>query len=227
MEYDAMEKQYLAHSNWRAHIANYVELKRQRKSNNSIDHYCKQQKIDCEAFKAWLKHIEKEDKYVFHVSFATAYLNCAQRSLDLLKKHMKTSELCMPLIRDSIVAYAVPFSNNDGRLTNNKCRLHESFIPASLKVIHEKICHHRDKIVAHSDLAPRNPRVGTIGIQLKGAGYYWTDYQKLIPEFGKLIIAVQKNLNKYNQETFTPKKIYFQDPINSPKCADEDPGPPC
>jgi hypothetical protein len=47
----------------------------------------------------------------------------------------------------------------------------------------------------------------------------------LIPDFKKLILAVQKNLEKYNQETFTPKEIYFQDSINSPKCADEDPGP--
>ena len=141
---------------------------------------------------------------------------------------MSESELRMPLMHSAIVAYAAPFTNSNGRVSINGFSLKEieSFIPDSLLKTHKKICDDRDQIVAHCDLNPRNPRVGILGITLKGAGYNWADYKKLIPEFEKLIIAVQNNLQKYNRENFASVEKYFVEFLNPPKCAEEDPGFP-
>ena len=226
MEFDGMIKESRIKNNWRAHISNYIKLKKQKKGY-STENYCKQEEIDHKAFKAWLKHIEREDKYTFHMSFATEYINRAKRSLDLIEEYKDISELRMPLLRDVIIAYAAPFTKSHSRLSNKfSLKEIENIIPDSLQTIHKKICDDRDEIVAHCDLGPRNPRVGLFGTSIRMAGYYWEDYKALIPDFKKLILAVQENLKKYNQETFTPKEIYFQDSINSPKCADEDPGLP-
>jgi hypothetical protein len=230
MEFETLEKEWRSNSNWRAHIAKYVELqkelRKQKKGGYSPEQYCKRAGLNYEAFQCWLEFLKKEDKYVFYTSFATEYLSRAKHSLDLLEKY-DTPELRMPLMRDVIVAYAAPFSKSNGRIfTKWSLKEIKSFVPDSLQTIHKKICGDRDEIVAHCDLGPRNPRVGLYGISLKGKGYYWEDYQALIPDFRKLILAVQENLKKYNKENFTPKETYFQDFLNPPKCTEEDPGPP-
>ncbi len=224
MDFETIEKEWRINSNWRAHIAKYVEM--QKKSVCSPEQYCKKEGINCEAFKLWLEYLKKEDKYVFYTSFATEYLSRAKHSLDLLEKY-DIPELRMPLIRDAIVAYAAPFSKSSGRIfTKWSLKEIEGLIPEYLQPIHKKICTDRDEIVAHCDLGPRNPRVGLIGITIRGKGYYWEDYKALIPDFHKLILTVQENLQKYNEENFTPQETYFKDFLNPPKCTEEDPGPP-
>jgi len=224
MEFDEMKKESRIKNNWRAHISNYIKLKKQKK-DYSTENYCNQEKIDHKAFKAWLKHIEREDKHIFHMSFATEYINRAKCSLDLIEEYKDISELRMPLLRDVIIAYVAPFTNSHGRISNT-FHLKENLIPHSLMLVHRKVCADRNQVIGHCDIGARDPRVSLIGTSIRMAGYYWEDYKALIPDFKKLILAVQENLKKYNQETFTPKKIYFQDSINSPKCADEDPGLP-
>jgi hypothetical protein len=137
----------------------------------------------------------------------------------------------MPLMRDAIVAYAAPFTESKGRIsTKPKWSLKEieSSIPDPLQNIHRKICDDRDEIVTHCDLNPLNPRVGSSGIiTLRGAGYYWGDYQKLIPEFEKLILVVQEELQKLIiRENLISEEVAFQEFSNPPTCAEEDPGPP-
>jgi hypothetical protein len=225
---ETLKKEERAKDNWRAHIANYAALNKRKDSRCSPEQYCKNEELNCEAFQIWLRFIEREDKYTFHVSFATEYLSRAKYSLDLLKKYMNIPELSMPLMRDAIVAYAAPFSKSNGR-TFSKYSLKEieSFIPDSFQITHKKICADRDEIVAHCDLGPRNPRVSLVGIVLRGAGYYWADYQKLIPEFEKLILAVQEELQKLIiRENLISADVAFRDFSNHPTCVLEDPGPP-
>lgn len=225
MDFDEMKKEQRIQNNWRAHISYYIKLKKQKKKDYSTENYCNQEKIDHKAFKAWLKHIEKEDKYTFHMSFATEYINRAKRSLDLVEKYKDISGLGMSLIQHAIVSYTAPFTKSFGRVSN-KLYLKEDLITNSLMHVHRKVCADRDQVIGHCDIGARDPRVSLIGISIRGKGYYWEDYNALMPDFNKLILTVQKNLNKYNQETFTPMEVYFQDSINSPKCADEDPGLP-
>ena len=138
----------------------------------------------------------------------------------------------MPLIRDAIVAYAAPFTKSHGRVSSKRFSLEEieSFVPDSLQAIHKKICDNRNTIVAHCDLEPRNPRVGSVGglygISIGAKGYSWSDYRDLMPEFEKLISAVQQALKEYNQRNFNPPETYFRDFLNPPACVDQDPGPP-
>jgi len=220
-------EEWRTNSNWRAHIANYVELKRHNKSY-SPEQYCKCQKINLEAFQLWLQYIEKEDLYVYYTSFATEYLDRAKRSLSIVRKYMDEQELRMPLMRDAIVAYAAPFKLSNDRLAIKQFTLQQiqHIVPDSLQTVHGKICDDRDQIVAHTDLKPRNPRVGFIGIAIKGKGYCWEDYRALMPDFAKLISHVRENLQRYNQKNFTPKADYFKDFLHPPKCTEENPGPP-
>lgn len=226
MKFDEMKKESRIRNNWHAHIFNYIiKLKKHKKGDYSTETYCKQEGINHKAFKARLKHIEREDKYIFYVNFATEYINRAKHSLDLIEEYKNISELRMPLLRDVIIAYAAPFTNSRGRISNT-FRLKENLIPHSLIPVHRKVCADRDQVIGHCDIGARDPIVSLIGTSIRMAGYCWGDYKALIPDLKKLILAVQENLKKYNQETFTPKEIYFQDSINSPKCADEDPGLP-
>lgn len=227
MNYKEEEKQYQAHSNWRAHVSNYVEIKKQKNNNCSPEIYCKEQNINYDGFTAWRKYIKKEDEYVFYVSFATEYINRAERSLLLAKDNLDKPNICMPLIRDAIVAYAAPFTSNHGRL-GQKLSLNESkniTISSDLKIIHKKIREHRDWVIGHCDIVARNPRVCWIGISIKGKGYYWEDYKTLMPDFEKLILSVQKNLREYNEKTFKSRDNCLGI-TNEPGHEDQDPGPP-
>ena len=132
--------------------------------------------------------MEKEDSYSFYRTFADVYLDLAKSSLELVKKYMSIEELRMPLMRDAIVAYFATFRSSRGRVSNKKFSLSEieGLIPESLREVHDKIGAIRDRIVAHCDLEPRNPRVASVG-GLYGTsigrieGYSWEDLLDLMP----------------------------------------------
>ncbi len=231
MEIDAL-KQRRSDDNWLAHVAKYTKLKKGHPAKDKPEQYCKQEGIDCEGFKLWLEYVEKEDRYAFYRSFADIYLDRAKRSLELVKKYMSIPELRMPLMHDAIVAYVAPFKSSHGRVSDKKFSLREieNLVPESLLEIHKKIRDDRDTIVAHCDLKPRNPRVASLGglyaTEIGNIkGYSWQDYLGLMPEFEKLISAVQKELQQYNRENFRGQ-TYFQNFSVFPACMDKDPGPP-
>ncbi len=218
--------------NWRAHIAKYVNLQKVLKKGGdgcSPEKYCKKEHLDVQAFKFWLELIKKEDEYTFFLSFSTEYLERSKRSLELLEKYMdEDPNLRMPLMRDTIVAYAAPFRKSEGRIFKKwSLKEIEEAISESLKPIHQKICEHRDTIIAHCDIGPRDPKVGLLGITLKGAGFYWEDYKALMPDFKKLVEEVYNELINYiRRENLAPVQSAFKDFLNPPESALEDPGAP-
>ncbi len=226
MNIDAREE-YRTNSNWRAHVNRYMELKKEKGKNYSLEKYCEEQQIDCKAFKSWMEHIKKEDKYFFYTSLADIYLQRAKCSLELLKEYMNIPKLRMPLIRDTIIAYASLFTKSDGRVLPKQFSLNEieGLVPDNLQVVHEKIRSDRDTIIAHCDIKPKNPRVGVLGTSIRMAGCNWEDYKKLISELEELILIIQEKLQAYNKINFD-KNTYFQYTSNVPACAEEDPGPP-
>lgn len=227
MGYETLKKEWQTNDNWRAHIAKYVNLNKKLRGSYTPEQYCEENRINCEAFKVWLEYLKKEDKYVFYVSFAPEYLRRAKRSVDLLNKHIDVPELGMALMRDAIIAYAAPFRNSRSRIfTKYSLGEVESLVPAGLQEVHKRICEERDTIVAHCDIEVRSPRVGMFGISIRMAGHYWEDYKRLIPEFEKLILAVQEELERHNQKHFGSVKTYFKDFLNPPECTSIDPGPP-
>ncbi len=228
MDIDAFRKDIATENNWRAHVAKYSKLRKKLDPKE----YCKKEGIPYEGLKWLLERMKREESYSFYRSFADLYLNRAKNSLELVKKYMATEELRMPLMHDAIVAYVAVFKNSRGRVSNKTFSLEtiEGLIPDSLQETHDKLCEDRDKIVAHCDLEPRNPRVGRVG-EIYGtmigkiAGYGWEDYHCLIPNVEELISAVQKGLKKHKQENFRGK-IHFQGLEDPPACLDEDPGSP-
>ncbi|MCP3899341.1 MAG: hypothetical protein GY707_06485 [Desulfobacteraceae bacterium] len=220
----------LYEKNWRAHIAKYVNLQKDLKKKGdgcSPEKYCSEEHLDIHAFRIWIDFIKKEDEYTFFQSFATEYLKRSKKSLELLEKYMdKDPNLRMPLIRNAIVAYAAPFSKSEGRIfTKWSLKKIEEKIPESLKPTHQKICEHRDTIIAHCDIGPRDPKVGLLGIVLRGAGFYWEDYKALMPDFKILIEEVYKELINYiKRENLVSVQDAFEEFMDPPESALDDPG---
>jgi len=137
------------------------------------------------------------------------------------------ADLRMPLIRDAIVSYASLFRKSNGRGRTKWNLEAQIFVPDELRDIHEKVCFDRDAVIAHCDLAPRNPIVSTVGIGLRGAGFYWDDYKALIPKLKELIEAVLKRLDSYvTAENMSSPREAFRDMPEPPPTALEDPGQP-
>jgi hypothetical protein len=102
-----------------------------------------------------------EQHYVF-LRFATADLEQALRSLSMISRYRRP-DIISVLIRDAVIAYSRPFSNNFGPIANKKLRLPESYVPAALKAIHDRSLALRDQAFAHTDLTPLKPRLGRFG----------------------------------------------------------------
>ena len=203
---------------------NYKKIK---KSNLTIEQYCTNEGIDLLAFQFWQKYIDLEDKFTFFQSFVPEYLRRAKKALELLDHYIELDpNLRMPLMRDAIISYAVLFGKSRGRASYKWQLETETFVPHNLQEVHKKLCTIRDVIIAHCDLGPRNPKVTSVGIVLKGKGYYWNDYKALIPQFRELIEAVTKNLKSYiAQENLVSAEAAFQD-LNPTPEALKNPGRP-
>jgi hypothetical protein len=183
--------------------------------------------IDLEAFLLWETYVDREDEYSFYRSFAPEYLRRAKESWELLEHYRVVDHnLRMPLARDAIITYTVPFGKNRGR-AGGAFRLNETFVPDHLRDLHKRILARRHTILAHCDFGPRNPQVAPIGVLFRGAGLGWENYRDLVPEFTHLIDAVLANTNAYLAEKgWTSPELAFQDIPEPPSAAHEDPGQP-
>jgi hypothetical protein len=229
MEYEDFRKKRKIELNWRARVAEYVELQTSLRRNGkqiSPERYCSQECISPSAFRWWRELLKLEDKFTFYRSFAIEYLNRARKSLELIDLYAyRYPELRMPLIRDAIISYAALFCKSNGRVFTKWHLESQKFVPQALTETHNKICDDRDLIFAHCDLGARDPKVSLIGIALKGKGFYWEDYEALLPQFKELIEAVKNRLEGYAQEVnITSIEQAFQDFLNPPPEALIDPG---
>ena len=62
------------------------------------------------------------------------------------------------IVRDAIISYARPFSDNNGILLK-KWKLPEKFIPKKYKDLHKELINMRDRVIAHSDMDFIDPSV--------------------------------------------------------------------
>lgn len=219
---------------WRARVSEYVdlqsELKRKKggkfqKECYSPEQFCKREGVDPHAFRWWLDYIKAEDRYTFYRSFASEHLERAKRALELLDHYINLDpKLRMPLMRDAIISYAALFCKSNGRVFTKWNLEAQTFVPQYLQDVHKKICTDRDVIIAHCDLGPRDPKVSLIGIALRGKGFYWEDYNVLMPQFKELIEAVLIKLKSYSaQENLSTSEEAFQDFPEPPPAALIDP----
>ncbi len=200
MDIEELRKKFRIEKCWRSYVEKYVDLHtalRKEQKSISPEKFAKNEGINKDAFKWWLKFIKLEDKYVFYCSFASEYLNRALKSLDILDDYIDTdNRLRMPLLRDSIIAYAALFLKNKGRVFTKWHLDTQDFVPQHLNSIHQKICTDRDIIFAHCDIDARNPRVSLVGISMKG--FYWDEYRAMLPQFRELINSVSLALDVYD-----------------------------
>lgn len=198
-------KQYRINTNWRNHVYYFLELRNERKMNKknqnehsfSITDYCNGDVDYATALQLWLEFMKAEENFAFFRHFVSQSLEDARIAIKLLtERQEKDPEIRMPLLRDGFTCYSRPFKCSYGRL-GVKYRLESDVGTPEPKNIHEKIIRDRDQLYAHCDLSARQPRVAKFGISLKGRGYYWEDYMKILPDIASVIENAIELTNSY------------------------------
>ena len=218
-------KQYRINSNWRHHVLQFIAAMKKtpgsplhsaKYDSQSVLEYCDGDAEYARALCLWFEFMQEEERFCFFNHFATASIDEARRSLSLLMSRKDSDpDIRMPLLRDVFTSYSRPFKNSHGRLTK-KYRLTEAIGIPSPKEVHDKILRDRDQLYAHCDLSAKAPRISNLGISLRGTGYYWTDYESLLPSIEILIenaiLLTQRYISKAGMDD--PKTFFqrFKDP---------------
>jgi hypothetical protein len=198
--------QYHINTEWRKHVINYYAIKKKKEKakesyNESL--YCNNNAVYSTALKIWIEFLVDEEKYVFYNSIVDMSINDSINSYALLMKYIDLDlSLRMPLLRDVVISYLKPFKKTQGRLNKNHT-IEASDIAIEkedLLVVHNKLLAYRDQVFAHYDLSIRSPRSSSIGISLRGQGYYWEDYAKIIPQIGELLAYVKGLIIAYKEK---------------------------
>ncbi len=211
------------HKKWRAWVCDF----KCQKSKISLEEYCREHDLDPNVLRWWLVYAQREDEYSFYRSFAAEYLRRAKESVGLLERYVDVDrDLRMPLIRDAIISYAVPFSKNRGR-AGQSLRLDTKVVPKDLSDLHKAILEFRNVMLAHCDIPLRQPVVTPFGIGFKGRGLCWEHFRDLVPRFKIVIDAVLANTKAYLAERgWNSPDLAFQDIPEPPSGVDKDPGSP-
>lgn len=142
---------------------------------------------------------ETEERYVFW-RFSTSDIDECVKTLELLDS-TSCNKTRLALIKASIIAYGRPFSANESvyKIRKNKnepWRLDASLIPNELKETHELILTYRNKIVAHSDIPHRDPKLGKFGkhFVISSTGIHYEQYLELVSPFKGLASELLKRL---------------------------------
>jgi hypothetical protein len=209
--------QYEINTNWRYHVHRFVEerisvVNKRSKANKSplsMLEYCGGNVAYANALDQWYEYMKEEERFSFYVHFVSQSLTDAKKSLQLLvERHEDDPIIRMPLLRDSFTCYSRPFKSSYGRLGINY-RIEEDVGTPSPRDVHEKVIHDRDRLYAHCDLSVREPRVSKFGISLKGAGFYWNDYVKLLPSIGDVFNSAITLVKEYIKEQGMTDTVEF------------------
>jgi hypothetical protein len=197
--------QYRINSEWRHHVLLYMgqildNRGRMKKKPLTVLEYCGGDQEYASAMDQWIEFMEDEERYSFYVHFALAAIADAKRSMDLLRERIDSDPvLRMPLLRDAVTCYSRPFKASRGRL-GKTYRLASEIGEPSPRHVHRKILADRDSLYAHCDLSAKEPRVSVLGIGLKGAGAYWQDYERILPDIQNVFDNAEVLIRKYIAE---------------------------
>ena len=82
----------------------------------------------------------------------------AQKSIEYLRdtndKYLKSA-----LLRDAVVSYAKPFSNNRFSDKSKGLRISDNHVPKELANSHKEILALRDELIAHTDMTVQKPKI--------------------------------------------------------------------
>jgi len=130
-----------------------------------------------------------EEKYVFY-NFAIADLDEASGCLDAIKQY-KRGLTSKTMVKYAIIAYSRPFSECRGIDNKKKHPLGIKVVPKNHRNLHNKLLGYRNRIIAHTDLDFRNPKLVKYGMMIKRE----VDYLSLVGEIQVLIREVRSALH--------------------------------
>ena len=78
--------------------------------------------------------------------------------LRMIRRHRR-SDVKLALLRDGIVSYVRPFSENKGRIIR-VLRLGESIVPVDRRPLHRDLVVYRNQVFAHTDVEAYSPQLG-------------------------------------------------------------------
>lgn len=111
-----------------------------------------------------------EEEFVFH-NLAIADFHEASGCLNAIKQY-KRGLTSTTMVKNAIIAYSRPFTNCRGIHTKKHCLKIKKVVPKNYRTLHKKVLQYRDRIIAHTDLDFRHPKLGRYGIIIKREGDY-------------------------------------------------------
>ena len=141
-----------------------------------------------------------EEEYVFY-NLAIADFYEASGCLDAIKQYERGLTRTT-MVKNAIIAYSRPFTKCNGKHTKKHC-LKIEIVPKHYRSLHKKILQYRDKIIAHTDLDFRNPKLDKYVIMIKKEGDYLVlgnEMKELLREVG---IAVHNMVIEYGKKMTT------------------------
>ncbi len=216
---DYSQTQYHINTNWRYHVLRFMgylnesaQKKRCLKNSSNLSlEYCHGNADWSVALDHWISYMKEEERYSFYRHSVSQSFADAKCSLEMLiNRHNTDSAIRIPLLRDTFMCYSRPFKLSRGRLGETYNLKKDIGIPKP-KDIHDKVIADRDQLFAHSDISIRQPRVSKLGICIRGTGYYWDDYVKILPDILGLIDYAMVLTESYmNSQGMSDVETYFK-----------------
>ena len=125
-----------------------------------------------------------EEEYVFY-NLATADFYEASGCLNTIKQY-KRGLTSTTMVKNAIIAYSRPFMPCRGIHIQEHRLKSKKVVPKEYRSLHKKVLQYRNRIIAHTDLAFRNPKLVKYGMMIKREG----DYLALGDEMQALIREV-------------------------------------
>ena len=138
------------------------------------------------------------EKYQF-LRLYSIDLDTALHVFRVLKRY-KRDDVRFILLRDIAIAYARPFSGNEGKLIP-KHKLQEKHVPPTSRALHKELLRLRNEQFAHTDLKFYNPKVARFGSKankwypMSFKGYDYNALLRQIDAIEQLIRAVEQSVN--------------------------------
>jgi len=142
---------------------------------------------------------ETEEKYVF-LRTCTSDFHMAEKSL-LLMADFESGYIQFVLLRDAVISYGRPFSENRGKHISPH-RLSIEFVPDEYSQLHSDILRLRNTLFAHSDILAKNPKLALLGatdpiFAISHKGNYFSEMKENLDSMNLLIACVQEKVRQH------------------------------
>ena len=127
------------------------------------------------------------EQYCFYRLYSID-LDAVRHSLRMLKRYRRP-EVRALILRDVIVTYSRPFSDNRGKFIKVH-RLKVNSVPSKLRSLHNDIIDARNRIFVHTDFEYRDPHISRWP-SAKGSIYGMAFRSDHVERFGKRLIQIE------------------------------------